>query len=104
MILIVLYFFSSIFLVEWDLSSFYNMGCENVQNDGVKIHGKVQNIEMRTRSRSLKGGSEVGSVEDNIGKTTSRGEKWTKGEVEALLDAYEYNYVESKRPNHGELQ
>jgi hypothetical protein len=43
-------------------------------------------------------------VEDNIGKVTSCGEKWTKGEVETLLDAYEYNYVESERPNYGKLQ
>jgi len=80
------------------------MGCGNVQNNGVKTRSKVQNIRVRTRSRSLKGASGVGSVEENIGKTTSREEKWTKGEVEALLDAYEYNYVESERPNHGKLQ
>jgi len=42
------------------------MGCGKVQNDGVKIRSKVQNIGVRTRSRSLKGGSGVGSVEDNI--------------------------------------
>jgi hypothetical protein len=79
------------------------MGCGNVQNDGVKTRSKVQNIGVRTRSRSLKGGSGVGSVEDKIEKITSRGEKWTKGEVEALLDVYEYNCVESERPNHGKL-
>ena len=80
------------------------MGCGNVQNNGVKTRSKVQNIRVRTRSRSLKGASGVGSVEENIGKTTSREEKWTKGEVEALLDAYEYNYVESERPNQCKLQ
>jgi hypothetical protein len=102
MIFVVLYF-SFIFLVKWDLSYFFNMGCGNVQSDGVKTRSKVQNIGVRTRSRSLKGGSGVGSVEDKIEKITSRGEKWTKGEVEALLDAYEYNCVESERPNHSKL-
>ena len=52
----------------------------------------------------MKGGSGASTVKDNTEKTTSRGEKWTKGEVDALLDAYEYNYVESERPNHGKLQ
>lgn len=80
------------------------MECGNVQNDEVKSCRKLQNIGVKTRSLSLKGGSRASTMKDNTGRTTSRGEKWTKGEVEALLNAYEDNCVELERPTHGKLQ
>ena len=55
------------------------MGCRNVKNDGEKTRNKVENIGVKSRSKSLKGGSGGNTVENESGKTSSHGEKRTKG-------------------------
>jgi len=78
-----------------------NMGCSNVRNDDVRTRSSVSNNGVRTRSRSLRGGLGGSTKENPSGKSSSHGEKWIVGEIEALLDAFEHNYIKTKRPNYG---
>jgi hypothetical protein len=75
-----------------------------MKSGGVRTRSQIANIGVRTRSNSLKGGSGSNTKDDPSDKSSSRGEKWTIRETEALLDAYEQNYVKSERPNYGKQQ
>jgi hypothetical protein len=67
------------------------MRCSTMKSDGVKTRSQIANIGVRTRSNSLKGGSGSNTKENPSDKSSSHGEKWTIGKIEALLDAYEQN-------------
>jgi hypothetical protein len=54
------------------------------KNDGMKARSQVVNIGVIPRSMSLKGGSR-GSIKENLSnRSSSHGEKWIVGEIEAL--------------------